>query len=361
MASRPDALTRPFTERTAWARNLAAPVRDFLQTESAGALALLCAAVAALVWANSPWSGSYEDLWSTTLSIRLGGDGISMDLRQWVNEGLMTLFFLVVGLEARREFDLGALRERSRIALPLLGALGGMALAVAIYLAFNAGGDGAGGWGAAMSTDTAFALGVLALVAPGATRLRVRLLTLVVIDDIVALLVITTVYTEEVDVAALVLASRSSVSCSRFAGRPWHGAGPLPASSAWRSGWRFTSPASTRWWPGSQSASPSAPIRRHAATSSASPSWRARSASSRRRSWPAPLSSEYGGMQAFEADLASAQTAAADLRSRVTESRTDSLRSSASIAPAPSGKRPSASSASAGRRDPQAPTSRSRR
>ena len=206
MASRPDALTRPFTERTAWARNLAAPVRDFLQTESAGALALLCAAVAALVWANSPWSDSYEDLWSTTLSIRLGGDGISMDLRQWVNEGLMTLFFLVVGLEARREFDLGALRERSRIALPLLGALGGMALAVLIYLAFNAGGDGAGGWGAAMSTDTAFALGVLALVAPGATRLRVRLLTLVVIDDIVALLVITTVYTEEVDVAALVVA-----------------------------------------------------------------------------------------------------------------------------------------------------------
>ena len=101
MASRPDALTRPFTERTAWARNLAAPVRDFLSTESASAVVLLCATVAALVWANSPWSDSYESFWSTELSIRVGSEGISMDLRQWVSEGLMTFFFLVVGLEAQ--------------------------------------------------------------------------------------------------------------------------------------------------------------------------------------------------------------------------------------------------------------------
>jgi Na+/H+ antiporter NhaA len=206
MASRPSALTRPFTERTAWARNLAAPVRDFLSTESAGAVALLCAAVAALVWANSPWSDSYESFWSTELSIRVGGEGISMELRQWVSEGLMTFFFLVVGLEARREFDMGALRERRRITLLLMAAAGGMAVPVLIFLAFNAGGAGAHGWGAAMSTDTAFALGVLALVAPGATRLRVRLLSLVVIDDLVALLVIATVYTEDVDVVALAVA-----------------------------------------------------------------------------------------------------------------------------------------------------------
>jgi Na+/H+ antiporter NhaA len=206
MATGTRRLPRPFTERTAWARNLAAPVRDFLSTEAAGAVALLGAALAALVWANSPWSDSYESLWTTTLSIRVGGGGISMELRQWVSEGLMTFFFLVVGLEARRELDLGSLRERRRITLPIAAAVGGMGVAVLIYLAFNAGGDGAHGWGAAMSTDTAFALGVLAVVARGATRLRVRLLTLVVIDDLVALLVIATVYTEAVDVVALAVA-----------------------------------------------------------------------------------------------------------------------------------------------------------
>ena len=196
----------PPTGRTAWARNLAAPVRDFLNTETGGAIALLCAAVAALVWANSPWPDSYESFWTTTLSIRVGSEGISMDLRHWLNEGLMTFFFLVVGLEAKRELDMGALRERQRIALPLTAAIGGMALAVLIYLAFNAGGAGADGWGAAMSTDTAFALGVLALVAPGATRLRVRLLTAIVIDDLLALLVIATVYTEDVSFVPLAVA-----------------------------------------------------------------------------------------------------------------------------------------------------------
>jgi Na+/H+ antiporter NhaA len=195
-----------FTGRTAWARNLAAPVRDFLNTETGGALVLLGAAIAALLWANSPWSDSYESLWTTKLSISLGNDGISMDLRHWVNEGLMTFFFLVVGLEAKRELDTGALRERRRIAIPAIAALGGMAVPVLIYMAFNAGGSGAHGWGAAMSTDTAFALGVLALVAPGGTRLRVRLLTLAVVDDLVALVVIATVYTDHVSLVPLAVA-----------------------------------------------------------------------------------------------------------------------------------------------------------
>src|SRR5438034_8364825 len=101
-----------FTGRTAWARNLAAPVRDFLSTETGGAVVLLCATVAALLWANSPWSDSYESVWSTRLSVRLGDTGIAMDLRHWVNEGLMTFFFMVVGLEAKREVDIGQLRER---------------------------------------------------------------------------------------------------------------------------------------------------------------------------------------------------------------------------------------------------------
>jgi Na+/H+ antiporter NhaA len=214
-----------FSERTAWARNLTAPLRDFLSTETGGALALLAATFAALLWANSPWPDSYESVWTTTLSIRLGDSGISQDLRHWVNEGLMTFFFLVVGLEAKRELDLGQLRERRRVALPLAAALGGMALPVAIYLAFNAGGSGAHGWGAAMSTDTAFALGVLALVAPGGTRLRVRLLTLAVFDDLVALVVISTAYTSHVSVTALAVAAGlfGALVALRFAPAAWRG------------------------------------------------------------------------------------------------------------------------------------------
>src|SRR5438128_7336409 len=109
-----------YSGRTAWARSLAAPVRDFLSTETGSAAVLLAAAAAALVWANLPWSGSYESLWRTGLSIRLGDGSISMDLRHWVNEGLMTFFFLVVGLEAKREFDMGELRERRRLAIPVV-------------------------------------------------------------------------------------------------------------------------------------------------------------------------------------------------------------------------------------------------
>jgi Na+/H+ antiporter NhaA len=192
--------------RTAWARNLAAPVRSFLSTETGGAVAMLAATIAALLWANSPWSHSYESVWTTRLVIRIGSAGISADLRDWVNEGLMTLFFLVVGLEAKRELDLGQLRERRRLAIPVVGAIGGVTVPILIYLAFNAGGPGAHGWGAAMSTDTAFALGAVALLAPAATRLRVFLLTLAVVDDLAALLVIASVYASHVSVVALAVA-----------------------------------------------------------------------------------------------------------------------------------------------------------
>jgi Na+/H+ antiporter NhaA len=212
MAGRAGALAaEPFRGRTAWARNLAAPVRDFLSTETGGAAFLLAATILALLWANSPWSDSYESVWTTRLTIRLGDAGISRDLREWVNEGLMTFYFLVVGLEAKREMDVGQLRERRRIAIPLVAALGGMATAVAIFLAFNAGHATAHGWGAAMSTDTAFAMGVLALIAPGGTRLRVSLLTVAVFDDLVALVVIATAYTDHV--AALPLAVAAGLFC----------------------------------------------------------------------------------------------------------------------------------------------------
>jgi Na+/H+ antiporter NhaA len=182
-------------------------VRDFLGTETGSASVLLAGAVIALVWANSPWSHSYESLWTTKLVVRVGANGIALDLRHWVNEGLMTLFFLVVGLEAKRELDLGELRERSRLTIPAAAAVGGMSVPVAIYLAFNAGGPGAHDWGAAMSTDTAFALGAAAILTPrAATRLRVFLLTLAVVDDLGALLVIATVYTAHVSVTALAVA-----------------------------------------------------------------------------------------------------------------------------------------------------------
>jgi Na+/H+ antiporter NhaA len=202
-----DAQATSYSGRTAWARNLATPVRDFLSTETGSAIVLLAAASAAMLWANSPWSGSYESLWTTKLSIQIGGGGISADLRQWVNEGLMTFFFLVVGLEAKRELDVGDLRERRRLTIPAFAAIGGMTVPVAIYLTLNAGGAGADGWGAAMSTDTAFALGALALLTPrAATRLRVFLLTLAVVDDLAALVVIATAYTERVSIVALAVA-----------------------------------------------------------------------------------------------------------------------------------------------------------
>ena len=197
-----------FTERTAWARSLAAPVRTFLSTETAGAAALVGATVAALIWANVPGWHSYVSVWGTRLSIHFGSAVIAASLRGWVDQGLMALFFLVVGLEARRELETGELRQRERLVVPAMAALGGMVFPIAIFLAFNAGGPGAHGWGAAMSSDTAFALGALALVTPrAATRLRVFLVTASIFDDLGGLLVIATVYSSRVHVVALAVAA----------------------------------------------------------------------------------------------------------------------------------------------------------
>ena len=199
------ASTAPLSGRTAWARNLEEPLRSFLRTETGGAAILLAAALAALVWVNVDAS-SYHRAWSTVLSIRIGGGSVSQDLRHWVNDGLMTFFFLVVGLEARREFDLGELRDRRRLALPGLAALGGMVAPVAIYLAVNAGRSSAHGWGTAMSTDTAFALGMLALVGRRFPQsLRAFILTVAVADDLVAFVVIATVYTKSLRLVPLLV------------------------------------------------------------------------------------------------------------------------------------------------------------
>jgi Na+/H+ antiporter NhaA len=196
-----------FSGRTAWARNLQTPLRVFLRTETGSAMVLVGAAVAALVWINLSVS-SYEAVWGARLSVRLAGAGVSLSLREWVNSGLMTFFFFVFGLEARREFDMGELRQRRRLALPVVAGLGGLIVPVAIYLAVNHGSGAARGWGAAMSTDTAFALGLLALTQPRfPDRVRAFLLSVAVVDDLVSLVVIGTAYSRDVRLVPLAIAA----------------------------------------------------------------------------------------------------------------------------------------------------------
>ncbi len=182
---------------------MTSPLRSFLRTESGSAGVLVAAVGLALLWANVA-PGAYEALWSWVFTVRLGPLSAQLDLRTWVNSGLMTLFFLVVGLEARREFDLGDLRDRRRLILPVAAGLLGMLVPVAIFLAFNGSGPAAHGWGAAMSTDTALALGVFTVVGRAApARIRTFVLTVFVVDDLVALLVIALAYSGHINPVAL--------------------------------------------------------------------------------------------------------------------------------------------------------------
>jgi NhaA family Na+:H+ antiporter len=182
-------------------------LREFLATETAGGVLLVVAAVAALVWANSPWQVSYETLWHTEIGVHVGRWGLDLDLRHWVNDGLMAVFFLVVGLEVKRELLLGELRDRRRAALPVVAAVGGMVVPALIYFVFNPSGPEADGWGIPMATDIAFAVGVLALVAPSIpSTVRLFLLTLAIVDDIGAILVIAVFYTSSLDAGWLLAA-----------------------------------------------------------------------------------------------------------------------------------------------------------
>ena len=193
--------------KTLWARDRAAPLTEFLRTEAASALMLVAGIVIAIAWANISDTG-YESFWHTHFYLGVGSVGINQDLRTWLNSGLMTLFFLVVGLETRRELDLGDLRERRRFVLPIVTGLTGMAIPLAIYLAFNAGQPSAHGWGVAMSTDTALALGLLALFGREVPdRMRVFVLTVFVVDDLGALLVIAFVYSDKIVVMPLLVAA----------------------------------------------------------------------------------------------------------------------------------------------------------
>src|SRR6266540_1955922 len=183
-------------------------LREFLREETAGGAVLMTVVVVALAWANSPWQGAYDALWRTALDVRLGRFELTGDLRQWVNEGLMALFFLVVGLEIKRELVEGELRSWRRAALPLIAAAGGMLLPAAIYAALNARGPGAAGWGVPMATDIAFALGVLALLGPRVpAALKLFLLALAIVDDLGSILVVALFYSGELRPPALALAA----------------------------------------------------------------------------------------------------------------------------------------------------------
>ncbi|MFI6994713.1 Na+/H+ antiporter NhaA [Nonomuraea wenchangensis] len=183
-------------------------LRTFFRTEAGSTSALLVATVLALIWANSPWADTYEAFWHTPMGLSFGTAEFSLDLRHWVNDGLMTLFFFVIGLEISYEVRLGQLRDRRLIAVPALAALGGMLVPAGIYLLLNAGGPGAAGWGVPIATDTAFVLGVLAVVgARCPDPLRAFLLTLAIVDDVLAILIIALFYTSELSVPALLTAA----------------------------------------------------------------------------------------------------------------------------------------------------------
>ena len=179
------------------------PLRSFLRTETGSASVLAAATVAALVWANVSVS-SYDTVWATRLSVAVGSAGVAASLREFVNSGLMALFFLVVGVEARREWDMGELRIRSRLALPVVIGLGGMVLPIGIYLIANAGQPTERAWGMSMATDTAFALGALALVGRRLPdRVRTYLLTFSVVDDLAGIAIIAIAYSGQVRVVPL--------------------------------------------------------------------------------------------------------------------------------------------------------------
>ena len=168
---------------------------------------LLAATAVALVWANSPWAGAYDALWHTPVTVGAGRLVLAMDLHHWINDGLMALFFFVVGLEIKRELLVGELASPRRAALPIAAAAGGMLVPALIYAAFNARGPGAAGWGIPMATDIAFALGVLALLGRRAPlALKVFLTALAVVDDLGAVLVIALFYTASVSWPALAAA-----------------------------------------------------------------------------------------------------------------------------------------------------------
>lgn len=189
-------------------RELVLPVQAFIYTEGLSGIVLFVATLIALVWANSPWSDSYFELWKTYLSIDLGFFKISESLLHWINDALMVIFFFVVGLEVKRELLHGTLNDRRRAMLPLMAGLGGMVMPAALYFIFNMGGTGEAGWGIPMATDIAFALGLLTLLGKRVPmELRIFLLAFAIVDDIGAIIVIALFYTSDISWNALWIAA----------------------------------------------------------------------------------------------------------------------------------------------------------
>jgi NhaA family Na+:H+ antiporter len=172
------------------------PFQEFVETKSSGGILLLGSTLAALIWANSPWADSYQHFWHTPLSIRLGTASLNYDLSHWINDGLMAVFFLFVGLEIKREILVGELSAPRQAALPIAAAIGGMIFPAGIYLWFNSGTEAAAGWGIPMATDIAFALGILMLLRNVSPGLRIFLAALAIVDDLGAVLVIAVFYTQ---------------------------------------------------------------------------------------------------------------------------------------------------------------------
>jgi NhaA family Na+:H+ antiporter len=184
------------------------PFHQFARWQASGALLLLVCAVGALVWANSPWAIAYERMLHAPLGLSLGEWVLQLDLRHWINHGLMAIFFFAVGLEIKREFFVGELADRRKAMLPIAAAIGGMVVPALCYAAFNAGGEGAHGWGIPMATDIAFALGALAVLGSRIPEgLKIFLVALAIVDDLGALLVIAVVYTASIDWSGLALAT----------------------------------------------------------------------------------------------------------------------------------------------------------
>ena len=231
------------------------PLTDFLDDEVLGGVVLLLAAIAALIWANSPWSDSYFSFWSSYVSVGFGSFEINLDLQHWINDLFMAVFFFVVGVEIKRELVSGELKERRDAMVPVVAAIGGVALPAVLFTLIAGGGAGADGWAIPAATDIAFAVGILALLGNRiSTGVRVFLLTIAIVDDIIAIAIIAAFYSGGVSLGLacpcgrwacwLSLPSRSSGSggsgpTSRWP--RWSGSRPTSRgftrrSPAWRSG-----------------------------------------------------------------------------------------------------------------------------
>jgi NhaA family Na+:H+ antiporter len=181
------------------------PFVRFARLEAAGGILLLASTAAALIWANSPWAPSYEALWHVPVSVGFGPQVLSQDLHHWINDGLMCIFFFVVGLEIKREVLSGELSSPKRAALPFAAALGGVIVPAGIFVLMNWNTEALRGWAVPMATDIAFALGVLALLGSRVpVSLKIFVTALAIVDDIVGVLVIAIFYTEEISYGSLI-------------------------------------------------------------------------------------------------------------------------------------------------------------